>query len=78
MQEGHDIKAPADSDVVITLDPVCGMTVDPGVGKPTQDHGGHIYYFCSASCRDKFAAAPAGRHEVHLPDASGDHPGRIR
>ena len=58
MQDDHDIKASAESDAVITLDPVCGMTVDPEVGKPTQDHDGHIYHFCSASCRDKFAAAP--------------------
>ena len=58
MQEGHDIRASAESDAAITRDPVCGMTVDPGAGKPTQEHGGHVYHFCSASCRDKFAAAP--------------------
>jgi Cu+-exporting ATPase len=58
MQDDHDIKASAESDAVITLDPVCGMTVDPGAGKPTQEHGGHVYHFCSNSCRDKFAAAP--------------------
>jgi YHS domain-containing protein len=24
------------------IDPVCGMTVDPHVGKPTYDYEGHI------------------------------------
>jgi Cu+-exporting ATPase len=33
MQDDHDIKASAESDAVITLDPVCGMTVDPGRDK---------------------------------------------
>ena len=34
------------------------MTVDPHVGKPTYDHQGHIYHFCSAGCQAKFAANP--------------------
>jgi len=34
------------------------MTVDPHVGKPTHDHQGHIYHFCSAGCQAKFAANP--------------------
>ncbi|MBK0398691.1 heavy metal translocating P-type ATPase [Limibaculum sp. M0105] len=43
----------------VTLDPVCGMTVDPDAGKPTLDHEGHTYHFCNPRCRDKFEAAPA-------------------
>ncbi len=39
-------------------DPVCGMTVDPEAGKPRHEHAGHVYRFCSAGCREKFAAAP--------------------
>ncbi|MEP9372397.1 heavy metal translocating P-type ATPase [Mesorhizobium sp. KR1-2] len=39
-------------------DPVCGMTVDPTAGKPTAEHNGHVYHFCCATCRDKFAKAP--------------------
>ncbi|NYT32180.1 heavy metal translocating P-type ATPase [Rhizobium sp. WYCCWR 11128] len=39
-------------------DPVCGMTVDPQAGKPSLDHDGRIYHFCSEGCRTKFAAAP--------------------
>ncbi|WP_425475548.1 heavy metal translocating P-type ATPase [Mesorhizobium quangtriensis] len=42
----------------VIRDPVCGMTVDPKAGKPQFDHDGHVYHFCSASCRDRFAKAP--------------------
>ncbi|RWQ37969.1 MAG: heavy metal translocating P-type ATPase [Mesorhizobium sp.] len=49
--------APSVADVIIR-DPVCGMTVDPAVGKPTAEHGGHLYHFCSERCRSKFAAEP--------------------
>jgi P-type Cu+ transporter len=40
-------------------DPVCGMEVDPHVTKHSTSYGGRTYYFCSAGCRDKFAASPA-------------------
>ncbi|RWP00570.1 MAG: heavy metal translocating P-type ATPase [Mesorhizobium sp.] len=49
--------APSVADAVIR-DPVCGMTVDPAVGKPIAEHGGHLYHFCSERCRLKFAAEP--------------------
>jgi len=34
------------------------MTVDPNAGKPSHEHAGHTYHFCSAGCRDKFVAEP--------------------
>ncbi|MEX0761550.1 MAG: YHS domain-containing protein [Dehalococcoidia bacterium] len=41
-------------------DPVCGMEVEtrhpPG---GTAEHQGKTYYFCSASCREKFEADPS-------------------
>jgi len=40
------------------LDPVCGMTVDPHAGKPSFEHDGTTYHFCSAGCRTKFAGSP--------------------
>ncbi|OHV24193.1 heavy metal translocating P-type ATPase [Rhizobium sp. RMa-01] len=43
---------------VITRDPVCGMIVDPEAGKPSLDHAGRLYHFCSEGCRTKFTAAP--------------------
>ncbi|MGI8724962.1 MAG: heavy metal translocating P-type ATPase [Methyloceanibacter sp.] len=45
----------------MATDPVCGMTVDTHAGKPTFDHAGHTYYFCSDGCRIKFAKDP-GRY----------------
>ncbi|QPC88420.1 heavy metal translocating P-type ATPase [Mesorhizobium sp. NBSH29] len=42
----------------VTRDPVCGMTVDPKAGKPTANHEGHEFHFCSTSCHDKFVAKP--------------------
>ncbi|RUV34401.1 heavy metal translocating P-type ATPase [Mesorhizobium sp. M7A.F.Ca.MR.148.00.0.0] len=42
----------------VVRDPICGMTVDPVVGKPTTEHNGHPYHFCSQGCRAKFVAEP--------------------
>lgn len=39
-------------------DPVCGMTVDPMSAAAAAVRDGSTYYFCSASCRDKFEQAP--------------------
>src|SRR4051812_16455858 len=47
------------------LDPVCGMTVDPQTAKHRHDHESHIYYFCSAGCRSKFAADPGKYLDKH-------------
>ena len=41
-----------------TVDPVCGMNIQTaGAKSAIQD--GHVYYFCSRNCREKFEAAPA-------------------
>jgi YHS domain-containing protein len=40
-------------------DPVCGMTVDRGAGKPTSVYEGRAYYFCSEDCKARFEAEPA-------------------
>jgi P-type Cu+ transporter len=40
-------------------DPVCGMTVERTEARHRAEHAGHTYVFCSAGCREKFAAAPA-------------------
>ena len=45
----------------LAIDPVCGMTVDPNIGKPFYEHRGQTYHFCSDGCRSKFAADP-GRY----------------
>src|ERR1700687_4124081 len=41
-----------------TIDPVCGMRVDPATTAHHAEHAGHAYHFCSAGCRAKFVAHP--------------------
>ena len=56
---GHDHDATAPGKPGETaVDPVCGMTVDLGAGKPTSRWGGTQYHFCSARCHDRFVADP--------------------
>ena len=39
-------------------DPVCGMAVDRQKSTAASRYLGRTYYFCSATCRDKFEDAP--------------------
>lgn len=41
-----------------TVDPVCGMTVDPKSAAASYEHEGQTYYFCSAHCLKKFTDEP--------------------
>jgi len=43
----------------LAIDPVCKMTVDPTTAKFKAVVGDQTYYFCSASCQQKFLAAPS-------------------
>ena len=49
---------------VVTLDPVCGMSVDPARAKHRLLHRGRDVLFCSASCKSKFESDP----DRYLPD----------
>jgi xanthine dehydrogenase accessory factor len=40
------------------LDPVCGMTVQPGASAMPLEHGGFTYYFCCAGCHRAFEENP--------------------
>lgn len=63
-------KAPGGEDRTdLVLDPVCGMMVDPRKTAHHARHEGHEYHFCSAGCRTKFIADPAG-----YLDKSAAHP----
>lgn len=42
----------------MVADPVCGMTVEQR-DAPHYRHDGETYFFCSAQCRDEFAAEPS-------------------
>jgi Cu+-exporting ATPase len=63
MSDGHDHHkhAPTAHSDTKALDPVCGMTVDPGKTVHHAEHAGRAYHFCSAGCRTKFQADP-GRY----------------
>ena len=73
----HHHNARVDADAPTVKDPVCGMTVPLDAGKPSLEHAGETYHFCSSKCHDKFAADPAhfisGAHKeqkVDLPKGS--------
>ncbi len=51
---GHDHHGAAN-----VRDPVCGMEVTLGVGKPSTEYAGATYHFCSQKCHAKFVADPA-------------------
>lgn len=53
-----------------TIDPVCGMTVDPA-SAASATHQGDAYYFCCASCKTKFEADPTGVLDRFSQRASG-------
>jgi Cu+-exporting ATPase len=65
--EGADTVGTAVADAAMAVDPVCGMTVTLGRGKPHLTHDGAEYHFCGQRCRDRFAADPrfylSGRHK---------------
>ena len=44
--------------VQTTVDPVCGMTVDPSSAAGSYEYKGQTYYFCSQHCLHKFREAP--------------------
>ena len=48
----HETSAPR------VIDPVCGMSVDPGATPHHARHGDRDYAFCSATCRQRFVANP--------------------
>nr|WP_309646544.1 heavy metal translocating P-type ATPase [Phenylobacterium sp.] len=49
---------PQTGDSAKTIDPVCGMTVNPETTVHQASHAGQPYFFCSAGCRTKFVADP--------------------
>ena len=42
-----------------SVDPVCGMTVDPARAAGRAEHAGRTYLFCSGHCLGKFQRDPA-------------------
>ena len=54
----HHSRTTDSSDAMTAKDPVCGMTVKLGQGKPSYEYKGETYHFCSQGCHDKFVADP--------------------
>lgn len=55
---GHSCCSTPKDEADVVRDPVCGMLVDPTAGKPTAEHAGRVFHFCSAGCHSKFIAHP--------------------
>ncbi|HVI33995.1 heavy metal translocating P-type ATPase [Phenylobacterium sp.] len=72
----HHAPAPA-GDAHTVIDPVCGMTVDPHATPHRAEHHGQPYYFCSAGCRNKFAADPERYLSAEKAQAPEAPPGTI-
>ncbi|WP_300339551.1 heavy metal translocating P-type ATPase [Accumulibacter sp.] len=68
LHQPHDVTG-----ATTAADPVCGMSVMPGAGKPSFEYDRKTWHFCSQKCRDKFAADPAryltGVHEKQAEQA---------
>ena len=67
---GHDGGVESVASIERVIDPVCGMKVDPSTSKHRFDHDGHTFHFCSARCREKFAASP----DIYLKPAADPAP----
>ena len=52
-----------------TVDPVCGMSVDPGNVAGRREHNGQEYFFCSTGCTDAFDADPDSYGSGTTPSA---------
>lgn len=59
-----------------SVDPVCGMKVDLHAGKPSADHDGTTYHFCSDGCREKFIA-DTDRYLNSVPASEATQPGTL-
>src|SRR5215207_8632985 len=45
--------------MIMAIDPICGMTIDPARSAGKHEHNGQTYYFCSKHCLAKFNNDPA-------------------
>jgi len=55
---GHHKHDHGDGAAETVIDPVCGMTVTLGKGKPSLVYKGRDYHFCNPKCHDRFKADP--------------------
>ncbi len=56
------------------IDPICGMTVDPGQAAGSIEKGGETFYFCSSGCKAKFEAqSGSGGQAAKVDSGTGAH-----
>ncbi len=65
----HHHAHPTSAGTTVT-DPVCGMQVDPATAEHRLEHDGETVLFCSAGCRERYAAGTGVGADV--PSAAGD------
>ena len=46
-------------ETIMSVDPVCFMTVEEAAAAAKSTYLGDTYYFCCAACKDQFDANPA-------------------
>jgi P-type Cu+ transporter len=66
---GAKASAPATLPATKEKDPVCGMDVAPATARFKFEREARLYYFCCASCLEKFRADPA--RYLNKPKSSG-------
>ncbi len=54
------------------VDPVCGMTVEPGPTAAQTDYAGKTYYFCCNGCKAAFTKEPE-KYLQNQPDHHASH-----
>ncbi|EQD63117.1 YHS domain protein, partial [mine drainage metagenome] len=54
-----------------SLDPVCGMQVQTANAPASVIRNGHLVYFCSDHCRDRFEASGDRHGEPPIGDRCG-------
>jgi YHS domain-containing protein len=54
-----------------TIDPVCGMEVEPGRTRLVAVYQGHSYWFCARGCREAFEKNPKKYLEPKTPKRKG-------
>ena len=59
------------------VDPVCGMTVEPGPDSLTFQHGGRLYAFCSPHCLERFRSDPAAYVAAKLETVPAEKPVKL-
>lgn len=58
MEETWGLQDYRDNTAVVSVDPVCGMTVDESKAGGKAEYAGQVYFFCSNACQKIFQEDP--------------------